>query len=173
MFGKMGMVIGTAALVAVLGLSAVGTAVAQGPAPAPTSAPGTPWGQAWGRVCQGAGIVSQAVSQLLGMTPEQVYAERTAGKTLAQIATEKGVTDQQPLCPRQHARADGRWHGNRDARPYGRRDARGRAWALGYTQRNASAVIPLGLRFDLRRERAGVAPLSPLTRPFTMCIVLS
>jgi len=95
MLKKMVMVIGTAALVAVLGLFAVGVASAQGPAPVPTNAPGTPWGQAWGRVCQGAGIVSEAVSRLLGMTPEQVYAERTAGKTLAQIAKEKGVTDQQ------------------------------------------------------------------------------
>jgi len=39
--------------------------------------------------------VSDAVTKLLGMTQEQIYTERQAGKTLAAIAKEKGITDQQ------------------------------------------------------------------------------
>ena len=92
MFGKWMLAVGTLALVVVLGLFAVGSVFAQSPTATPDGAPGS---GAWGRVCQGAGVVSDAVSKLLGLTPEQISAERQAGKTLSQIAKEKGITDQQ------------------------------------------------------------------------------
>jgi hypothetical protein len=92
MFKRLTTIVGAMVLISFLGLFAVGSVFAQGPTPTP---PQTPWQGAWGRVCQGAGVVSDALSKLLGMTPEQIYAERSAGKTLAEIAKDKGVTDQQ------------------------------------------------------------------------------
>lgn len=100
MFKKIAAVVGAAALVSVLGLFVVGTVFAEGPTPTPSA--GTP-GNAppgrgfWGGVCRGAGVVSDAVTKLLGMTREQIFAERATGKMLAQIAKEKGVTDQQVI----------------------------------------------------------------------------
>jgi len=94
MIKRIAAVVGAAALVGVLGLFVVGTVFAQGPAPTPAT-PQTPWGGAWGGVCRGAGVVSDAITSLLGMTQDQIYAERSAGKTLSDIAKEKGVTDQQ------------------------------------------------------------------------------
>lgn len=76
-----------------LGLFAVGTAFAQSPTATP--APTTPWGQAWGGIWRGGATVSKAITDLLGMTPGQILDERLAGKTLADIAKEKGVTEQQ------------------------------------------------------------------------------
>jgi hypothetical protein len=81
--------------VGVIGLFSVGEAYAQSPTPDLPTESQTPWGYAWGRVCQGAGVVSDAITELLGMTQEEIYAERTAGKTLSEIAAEKGVSDQQ------------------------------------------------------------------------------
>jgi hypothetical protein len=95
MFKKMVIVIGTVALVAALGLFAVGTASAQGPATGRNGNLGAPLSQAWGRVCQGAGVVSDAVSELLGLTPEEIHTQRSEGKTLAQIAEAQGIDDQQ------------------------------------------------------------------------------
>jgi hypothetical protein len=45
--------------------------------------------------CFGAGgaVYGQAVSDLLGMTPEQILAQRQAGQSLAQIAAGKGITE--------------------------------------------------------------------------------
>jgi len=100
MLKKVAAVVGAAALVAVLGLFVVGSVFAQGPKPTPNAAAptaGPPRGGAWGRVCAGAGIVSDAVAKLLGMTRDEIYAERAAGKTLSEIAKEKGVTDQQVI----------------------------------------------------------------------------
>ena len=100
MLKKLAAIVGAAALVAVLGLFVVGSVFAQGPTPTPSAgAPpsGVPRGGAWGRVCRGAGIVSDAVAKLLGMTKEEIYSERAAGKTLSEIAKEKGVTDQQVI----------------------------------------------------------------------------
>ena len=84
--------IGTLVTVGVLALFTVGSVFAQAPTP-PT--PDAPFGNAWGRVCSGAGVVSEAISSLLGMTPEEIYAERSEGKTLSDLAEEKGITDQQ------------------------------------------------------------------------------
>ena len=95
MFKRIVAVIGTVMAVSLVGLFVVGSAFAQGPTPPPTTAPQTPWGHAWGRVCDGAGVVSDVISKLLGMTPEQIYAERQAGKTLSDLAKAKGISDQQ------------------------------------------------------------------------------
>jgi hypothetical protein len=42
-------------------------------------------------------VVSDAITNLLGMSQEEIYTERSAGKTLSEIAQEKGVTDQQVI----------------------------------------------------------------------------
>lgn len=93
MFKRLATVIGITVVIGLLGLFALGSVFAEGPTP--TSVPQTPWHGAWGSVCRGAGVISDAITKLLGMTPEQIYAERAAGKTLSQIAKQKGVTDQQ------------------------------------------------------------------------------
>lgn len=95
MIKKLTMIASTVAAIALIGLFVVGTAFAQGPTPQAQDAPQTPWGHAWGRVCDGAGVVSDAITGLLGMTQEEILTERQAGKTLADLAKEKGVTDQQ------------------------------------------------------------------------------
>ena len=86
-------VVGALAVVTLLGLFAVGAAFADGPTPTPT--PATPWGRAWGGIYNGYAVVSDAISSLLGMTPEQIYDARAAGKTLSDLAKSKGITDQQ------------------------------------------------------------------------------
>ena len=87
---KLGTVGGMLAIMSMLMLFTVGTASAQSPTPTPP----TPWGYAWNGICNGYTVVSDAVSKLLGMTPEQIYAERAAGKTMSDIAKAEGITDQ-------------------------------------------------------------------------------
>ena len=73
--------------VGLLGLGLVGVAAAQG-------GPGPRGGQRDGQGGPGGGqrgAIVQAVADLLGMTPDQVVAERRAGKSLAAIAAERGV----------------------------------------------------------------------------------
>jgi hypothetical protein len=82
-------------LVALVGLFAVGTVFAEEPTPAPTPGAKGRGPGPWIRICRGAGILADAVTDLLGMTREEVFEERAGGKTLSQIAREKGVTDQQ------------------------------------------------------------------------------
>jgi hypothetical protein len=95
---KLVTLMGTTALITLLGLFVLGgTAFAQSPTPPAPATPQTPWGYAWGRMWGGATVVSDAVTKLLGMTEEQIYTERAAGKTLADIAKDKGITDQQLL----------------------------------------------------------------------------
>ncbi|MDP2919247.1 MAG: hypothetical protein Q8O43_03395 [Dehalococcoidia bacterium] len=77
-------IIGVAGLVA---LSIAGIASAAGPVNPPVT---TPYG---GAGCGGVDILT--VSQLLGLTPEQLQAELQTGKSLLEIATAKGVTEQQ------------------------------------------------------------------------------
>lgn len=95
MFKKVVTVVGAAVVVAALGLFAVGAVSAGEPAPTPDGK--APRGGPWGHMGRGVGIVSDAVTELLGMTRQEVHEERVAGKTLAQIAQEKGVTDQQVI----------------------------------------------------------------------------
>jgi hypothetical protein len=97
MLKKVTIVIGTFLAVGVLALFSVGSVFAQTPTPTSPSTPQTPLGNAWGRVCNGAGVVSDAITNLLGMSQEEIYAERSSGKTLSEIAKEKGITDQQVI----------------------------------------------------------------------------
>ena len=83
-----------------LGITPLPTA-ASSPPPAATSTPfagppawaGHPGAAGFAGQWNGAGQagVSQAVATLLGMTPDQIHAERLAGKSLADIAQSKGV----------------------------------------------------------------------------------
>jgi hypothetical protein len=97
MFKKVTIAVGTLFTVGVLALFAVGSVYAQAPTPPTPGTPQTPLGNAWGRVSNGAGVVSDAITKLLGMTTEEIYAERNAGKTLSDIAKEKGITDQRVI----------------------------------------------------------------------------
>jgi len=100
----LGIVVIAAVVLGALGLFAVGTAFAQTP---------TPWSgaamMAWNRagaaaggcscgggcVISGTNTIHAVIAETLGLTTEQLYAERTAGKTLAQIAKYKGVSEPQ------------------------------------------------------------------------------
>lgn len=97
MFKKITIAVGTLLTVGVLALFTVGSVFAQAPTPTTPDAPQTPWGNAWGRVSNGAGVVSDAITNLLGMSQEDIYAERSSGKNLSEIANEKGITDQQVI----------------------------------------------------------------------------
>jgi len=97
---KIVLALGTAVVVALVGLFAVGTVFAESPTPTPNATQpkaAQPRDGAWNRVCRGAGVISDAVTKLLGMTREQIMTERATGKTLAQIAQEKNVTEQQVI----------------------------------------------------------------------------
>jgi hypothetical protein len=96
----LGSVVSAAVVLGVIGLFVVGTALAQTPTPwagAATMA----WNRAGGCGCGGGGVISgtnaihDTIAKTLGITTEQLYAERAAGKTLAQIAKDKGVSEQQ------------------------------------------------------------------------------
>jgi hypothetical protein len=80
---------GAALLVALLGVFVAIPAFAQPPTPTPKVTDG--WGRGFG--CWGGGSWTEfdAAAQALGMTPEQLFAELHAGKSLSDIATEKGV----------------------------------------------------------------------------------
>lgn len=96
MFAKKLVVSGVAGLI-MLGAVA-GSVAAAPPTPTPPAAAAAAQQSGWqGRgYGYGAGFGYQAISgpvaKLLGMTADQIQAERTAGKSLAQIAEAKGVT---------------------------------------------------------------------------------
>ena len=85
-----------------IGSVALGTALAATPTPQGTPTPFVP-GSGYGRggmmgggAMMGGGMgLEEEVLTLLGMTREQVIAERQAGKSLLQIAQAKNVTEQQ------------------------------------------------------------------------------
>lgn len=81
-------------LVAVASLSVVGGVSAQGPQEAPAPQGETVWNRALGRVRAGMGVMVETISDLLGLTPEEIHTERVEGKTLAEIANEQGITDE-------------------------------------------------------------------------------
>ena len=90
---RLWVVLSAALVVGALGLFVVGAVSAQGPSN--TRGPhGAPWGRAWGHMRGGAGAIHDTFADLLGLTPEQLWAERSAGKTLAEIAAERGVDEQ-------------------------------------------------------------------------------
>lgn len=96
MFGKKIVVSGVAGLL-MLGMVA-GSVSAATPTPTPPGPPAAGQQSGWqGRgFGYGAGFGYQAISgpisNLLGMTADQIRAERLAGKSLAQIAADKGVS---------------------------------------------------------------------------------
>jgi hypothetical protein len=81
-------VAGIATLIAVVGLLAVaGFALAQGPTPTPHG-----WfGPGFGLMGGGNWSTFDAAAQALGLTPDQLFSELHSGKSLADIASEKGV----------------------------------------------------------------------------------
>lgn len=79
-------------LVFTVGLGLVGAVAAQGPDETVAPEAGTGLGRAWGHVRMGAGVVSEAISDLLGLTEDEIHALRLEGKTLAEIAEGEGVT---------------------------------------------------------------------------------
>ncbi len=84
---------GMATLVAVVGVVAVvGIALAQEPTTPPDGWPGL--GRGFGLMGRGGWATFDAAAGALGLTPEQLFAELRAGKTLSDLAEEKGVDPQ-------------------------------------------------------------------------------
>jgi len=72
-------------------------ALAAGPTPTPTpnsSGVGPGWGGGYGHgMGYGVGGIDDTVTKLLGMTAEQIQAERQSGKSLVQIASSKTISE--------------------------------------------------------------------------------
>jgi len=100
---KWGIALGAVMAVGVIASLVVGGALAQGStssqSPQATPQAGQqPQANPPGRGAPGAGGASDGMNdmaKLLGMTPDQIWAERVQGKTLADLAKEKGVDTQQ------------------------------------------------------------------------------
>jgi hypothetical protein len=83
-------VAGIATLVAVIGVVAVaGFAMAQEPTPTPNGWRGL--GHGFGLMGHGDWNTFDAVAEALGLTPEELFTELHSGKTLTDLAEEKGV----------------------------------------------------------------------------------
>jgi hypothetical protein len=83
-------VAGIATLVAVVGVvAAAGFALAQGPTPTPGGWPGP--GPDFGLMGHGDWSTFDAAAGALGLTPDQLFTELHAGKTLTDLVAEKGV----------------------------------------------------------------------------------
>jgi hypothetical protein len=84
-------VAGITLLVIVIGLVVVvGASLAQGPTPTPPDERGG-FGFDFGMMGQGDWTVFDAAAKALGLTPEQLFTELHSGKTLSDVAKEKGV----------------------------------------------------------------------------------
>lgn len=94
MFKRVMSMTGAALLVTVVGLFMVVPAFAQGPTPTPERSHG--WhggGQGFGfRGAPWTGL--DAAAEALGLTPEQLFSELRAGKSLAEVAEAQGVEAQ-------------------------------------------------------------------------------
>jgi predicted DNA-binding ribbon-helix-helix protein len=82
-------------LVFAIGLGLVGAVVAQAPDATATPEAGTGLGRMWGHMRAGAAAISEAVTDLLGLTQDEIHTMRLEGKTLAEIAKDRNVTEQQ------------------------------------------------------------------------------
>jgi hypothetical protein len=49
----------------------------------------------WGHMRAGAAAISEAVTDLLGLTQDEIHTQRLEGKTLAEIAADQNVTEEQ------------------------------------------------------------------------------
>jgi hypothetical protein len=95
---KLAAVMGALALIAVIGVVAVGAAFAQAdtPTPAPNTAPATPFGgrgmgRDFGLRGPGSWDNFDAMAKALNLTPTQLFEELHNGKTLDDIAKAQGV----------------------------------------------------------------------------------
>ncbi len=94
-----GAALGLVALVGLLGLMLAVPALAQGNTPPTTPTPdtgkGLGLGRGWGHFGRGffggSWATFDAVAEALGLTPEQLFSELHSGKTLEEIAEERGV----------------------------------------------------------------------------------
>ena len=93
-----GLTLSVAIIVAVVGVFLAGAALAQDPtatpAPATPAAP-SPSNKDGNSPRLGPAAAYEALSKLLGMTPQEINDARKAGKTLSDLGKDKGVTDQQ------------------------------------------------------------------------------
>ncbi len=84
---KLVILAGVALAVAVLGAAVAVPALAQEPTPTPEAPCGCRglglWGRSW--------AVFDAAAEALGLTPEELFAELHAGKSLAEVAEAQGV----------------------------------------------------------------------------------
>ncbi len=91
------LVISVLALITILGVIAVGTALAQTTTPPAESTPATPkvekpWGRGFGFGFRGSDTANfDAVAKALNLTPTQLFEELHSGKTLSEIAQARGV----------------------------------------------------------------------------------
>lgn len=96
---KLALVMGVLALVTVLGVASVGAAFAQTGTPPSQATPATPSQPNTGKLDRGFGFgfrggdtaTFDAVAAALKLTPEQLFEQLHAGKTLSEIATAQGV----------------------------------------------------------------------------------
>ena len=99
MIKKLGIVLGSAVVVGLVGLLVASAAFAQGTTPTATATPpaSAPQGKLslQGRMAGGPNDGMDQIAKLLNMTPDQIWAERVLGKTIADLAKEKGVDTQQ------------------------------------------------------------------------------
>jgi hypothetical protein len=82
---------GAVLLVALLGVVVAVPVLAQPTTPTPTPKITEGWGRGFGCWDGGSWTEFDAAAKALGMTPEQLFSELHSGKSLSDIATEKGV----------------------------------------------------------------------------------
>jgi hypothetical protein len=81
-------------VVSAAGLVGVGSVLAHGPEGSFGPRAGSRLGHMWGHMQSGGGFLSDVITELLGLTPEEFYTEREAGKSLSEIAREQGIDDE-------------------------------------------------------------------------------
>jgi lambda repressor-like predicted transcriptional regulator len=91
---KLGIVLGAVMAVSLVALAVVGAAWAQGTTPPSQATPAAMPQPKAGPPGGGAFDGMNDMAKLLDMTPDQIWAERVQGKTLADLAKEKGVDTQ-------------------------------------------------------------------------------
>jgi len=83
--------VGIVAVAALMALTLAIPALAQDATPTPETPSLKGWGRGFGFMGRGSWETFDAQAEALGMTPEQLFAELHAGKTIDEIATEKGI----------------------------------------------------------------------------------